>query len=68
VAKSNLKETALAERYAYRVPEAAKLLGLCPRTINDLIATGRLRSVKIGGSRRVTPEAIKQMLAEAEGA
>lgn len=32
------------ERVAYRVEEAARLLGVSPRTVRRLIASGRLRA------------------------
>jgi excisionase family DNA binding protein len=36
-----------------RVPEAADALGVSRATVYNLLAAGTLRSVKIGGSRRI---------------
>lgn len=44
------------------VPEIAELLQQSPRQIWRLIANGRLQVVRVGGSTRVTPEAIAALL------
>jgi len=48
------------------VAEAGSLLGLSQRTVYELIASGELKSVKVRRSRRVTPEAIRELLANGE--
>jgi excisionase family DNA binding protein len=47
------------ERLLYRVPEAARMLGLGESKTWELIARGELESVKIDGARRVPREAIE---------
>ena len=53
------------KRRALTVPEAAASVGVSRATIYRWITSGQLASVKIGGIRRVTPEAIDTMLKEA---
>lgn len=60
------KQAPLTEKMALTVAEAGSLLGLCQRTVYELIASGELKSVKVRRSRRVTPEAIKELLANGE--
>ncbi len=56
-------------RKLYRVEEAAQLLGVGRTRVFDLIKLGELRSVKIGGSRRipaaVLDEYVERLLASA---
>jgi excisionase family DNA binding protein len=42
---------------ARSVPEAAEALGVCVRTVWQLIAEGRIKSVKISPRRRVVTDA-----------
>jgi excisionase family DNA binding protein len=49
-------------RLVYRVPEVAEMLDLSVRKVNDLIATGKLGSIKIDRSRRVTSEHVTALL------
>jgi len=53
----------LGDRLAYRVSEVATLVGLSRSKTYLLIASGELPSVKIGGSRRVPADALRQWLA-----
>jgi excisionase family DNA binding protein len=46
-----------------RVEEAARLLNVGRAAVYDLIRSRRLRSVKIGASRRVPREAIDEVIA-----
>jgi excisionase family DNA binding protein len=46
-------------RQLYRVEEVAEVLGMGRSKVFDLIRSGRLASVKEGGMRRVTEEAIR---------
>lgn len=41
----------------------AARLGVSERTVRDLIATGVLASVKIGGARRVEPQVLDAFIA-----
>lgn len=51
-------------KLAYKPKEAARRLDISLRTVNTLIATGELASVKIGRSRRITHEGIEKLLAK----
>jgi excisionase family DNA binding protein len=62
VQDSRIKEAKLGQRRCYSVPEVAELLGLSPRKVNDLIASGKLGSIKIDKSRRVTDEHVDALL------
>ena len=46
------------EKLLYRPKEAAKALGMGRATVYDLIRSGRLRSVKDGGMRFITLDAL----------
>ena len=46
----------------YRVQEAAEALGLSRSTIYEQIRSRRLRSVKVGRSRRIPAEAITEFV------
>ena len=50
----------------YRPEEAAELLGVGRTMVFELIRTGRLRSVKIGGARRITPAALADLVTTLE--
>lgn len=65
MAKSHLNET-VPPRMAYSPKEAAQLLSVCKRTVDTLIADGTLQSFKIRKSRRVTLEAIRQLMPTAD--
>jgi excisionase family DNA binding protein len=42
--------SAVAEgQLAYTIRQAAALLAVCPRTIQNMIANGTLRAVRVGG-------------------
>ncbi len=51
-------------RRAYQVNEAAAAYRLSRSTLYSLMATGKLRSVKIGGRRLIPVDAIEALLAE----
>jgi excisionase family DNA binding protein len=50
-----------------RVEDAAKLLNIGRSAVYDLIRYGRLRSVKIGKSRRIPREAVDEVIAALTG-
>jgi excisionase family DNA binding protein len=50
--------TLLVRRKLYRVEEVAEVLNVGRTKVFDLIRSGHLASVKVGGSRRVTEQAI----------
>lgn len=56
-------QIAEAPRYLTR-GELAEHLHCSLRTADNLIASGRIRSVKIGGLRRVSEEALRAFLRE----
>lgn len=46
--------------------EAARVLGISRSRYYELIAAGEIKTVKIGASRRVTPEALAEYVARLE--
>lgn len=50
--------TSPVSRRLYRVEEVAEMLNVGRTKVFDLIRSGQLASVKVGGSRRVTERAI----------
>jgi excisionase family DNA binding protein len=49
-------------RLVYSIQEATHACGLSRATIYRLIASGQLKTVKVGGRRLVRPEAIEELL------
>ncbi|MGV9800494.1 MULTISPECIES: helix-turn-helix domain-containing protein [Mycobacteriaceae] len=45
-----------------RIPEVQDLLGCCRSKVNKLLRDGDLRSVKIGGSRRIPASALDEFI------
>jgi excisionase family DNA binding protein len=52
------------ERLLLTAQEAAQALGVSRTKIYDLMRSGRLRSVKIGGSRRIPVDALAELVDE----
>lgn len=52
------------ERKAYRPPEVAKVTGLSRAFVYQLIADGRLRSVRLGRALLVPAAAVADLLAD----
>jgi excisionase family DNA binding protein len=50
----------------YTIDEIAKALGLNPRTIRRYIDQGKLRAERVGGSWRISEEAVKGMFSAPE--
>jgi len=48
------------------VPEAAALLGLGRSTVYELVAAGKIRTVRIGRARRVPLNAVDEFVAALE--
>jgi excisionase family DNA binding protein len=46
--------------------DAARLLDVCPRTIDNLIAAGRLKTVKIGTAARIDPRDLRAFIDQAK--
>lgn len=57
--------TLSSERQTYRVKEAAARSGVCRTKLYDMIATGELKSVKIGRARLILRESLDQLLTPA---
>lgn len=52
----------MATKKLYRVEEVAELLNVGRTKVFDLIRSGELGSVKVGGSRRITEKAIEDYI------
>lgn len=50
------------DKLLLRVEEVAELLDVGRTRVYDLIRSGELQSVKIGGSRRIPPAALQRYL------
>jgi len=62
MAHVSIPEIPLPERKAFSLGEAAGLTGLCVSTLYNLIGDGRLQTIKVGGRRLVTREALDALL------
>lgn len=58
----------MTEQLLYRVEDAARVLSLGRSKTFELIASGELKSVQIGRSRRVPRSALEEYVAQWEGA
>ena len=56
-----------SERQTLTVPEAARLLGVDPRTLYDAIAAGRLYAIRLGVKLLIPKRTIDRLL-DPEGA
>lgn len=54
------------EQLMYRPAEAAQVLGICRTRVFALIKSGRLRSVKLGGARFITADALRAFVRDLE--
>jgi excisionase family DNA binding protein len=54
------------EKLLYRPKEAAEMLGIGRATLYDLIRSGRVRSVKDGGMRFITLDALRAYVRQLE--
>jgi excisionase family DNA binding protein len=54
------------EKLLYRPKEAAQALGIGRGTLYDLMRSGRLRSVKDGGKRFITLDALRDYIRQLE--
>jgi excisionase family DNA binding protein len=57
-----------AEQLLLRPVESAQLLGLSRTKVYELMASGQLRSVKIGAARRVSATALADFVARLDAA
>jgi excisionase family DNA binding protein len=67
MAHVSIPEIPLAERKTFSLGEAAGLTGLCVSTLYNLMGNGWLQTIKVGGRRLVTREALDALL-EVSGA
>ncbi len=56
-----------SERLSYRVPAAAKLVGVSERTMAELVRTGRVRSTLVGTARLIPRSALLELLGAEDG-
>lgn len=61
-----MQEQAQPGKFLLTVVEAGQLLSLSRMSVYRLIQAGTLRSVKIGGARRVSVKAIRAYIAQLE--
>jgi excisionase family DNA binding protein len=54
------------EQLMYRPAEAAHVLGMGRTAVFGLIKSGRLRSIKLGGARFITADALRAFVRELE--
>ena len=54
------------EKLLYRPKDAAQALGIGQATLYDLMRSGRLRSVKDGGKRFITLDALRDYIRQLE--
>ena len=62
------KATTSGEQLLLRPIEAAQRLGLSRTKVYELMASGQLRSVKIGAARRVSATALAEFVARLDAA
>ena len=55
------------ESLAYRIPIAAKKLGMGSSKVSELVARGDIASIKADGVRLITDEALRDYLARLAG-
>lgn len=63
-----MSEMVESVRLLFRPEEAAEVLGLGRTKVYELIASGELRSVKIGSARRVSAVALTEFVASLDPA
>jgi excisionase family DNA binding protein len=61
-----MNKTPEMEQLMYRPAEAARMLGMGRTVIYALIKSGRLRSVKLGGARLITADALRDFVRDLE--
>jgi excisionase family DNA binding protein len=52
------------ERRAYRVPEVARMTGLCQAMVYQIVASGRLKAVRVGKAILIPAAAVDELLAD----
>ena len=59
---TNTPSTSGQEPYAYRVSDAVRMSGLGRTKLYELIKSGELRSIRVGGRRLVPADGLKALL------
>ena len=54
--------TSVLEPYAYRISDAVRMSGLGRTKLYELISSGELQSIRVGGRRLVPAESLKTLL------
>jgi excisionase family DNA binding protein len=63
-----METTKTGEQLLFRPTEAAQRLGIGRTKVYELMSSGELRSVKIGGARRVSATALTDFVARLDAA
>lgn len=63
-----MEDTTKGEQLLFRPDEAAQRLGIGRTKVYELMASGELRSVKIGAARRVSATALADFVAALDAA
>ena len=63
-----MSDSGTPERLLFRPEEAAAVLGLGRTKVYELMASGALRSVRVGASRRVSATALAEFVAALDAA
>lgn len=61
-----MDQSTLNPKMAYKVAEAAEKIGLSRSFVYEMIHSGKLRTIKIGRSRRITPAQLQEFLERPE--
>lgn len=54
------------EPLAYRIPDAVRVSGIGRTKLYELIGSGRLRAIRIGGRRLIPAESLRALLEAAD--
>lgn len=61
--RAAVREVLAPQRPPMSLPELAKLLGVSVRTLSRMVATGRLKTAKIGSRTVVPPDEVDRLMA-----
>lgn len=67
VAHEDSSSSVLAELRLLRISEAGEVLGLGVSKVHQLVASGRLKSVKLDSARRIPLAALREFIASLDG-
>ena len=63
-----MQPTSDSERLAHSVPDAARMLGISPRAVYNRIATGEIRTFRVGPRRLISTDALREYIRNRETA